>query len=70
MKQNLQKPSLDDRFPKDSAMLLSFINMKLRDDYPRGLEQLADDMDINPDTIISILAEAGFEYNPEANKFW
>ncbi len=55
--------------PNDPFMLMSFINMKLRDLYP-SLDDLCSDMDVNKDYIIKKLGEAGFEYNPEANKFW
>lgn len=61
---------LDDRFPKDPAILLSFINTKLRDQYDGDLDQLCEDMDIGRADLIDELAKAGFEYSPEANKFW
>ncbi|MDE6397050.1 MAG: DUF4250 domain-containing protein [Muribaculaceae bacterium] len=62
--------TLDDRFPKDPAMLLSFINMKLRDDYPDGLASLCEDMGVSQEAITSVLASAGFEYSRENNRFW
>ena len=62
--------TLDDRFPKDPVMLMSFLNMKLRDEYPGGLDELCDDMDVSRETLISVLASAGFEYSPENNRFW
>lgn len=49
-------------------MLLSFINMKLRDDYG-SLETLCDDLDIDADNLIACLEEAGFSYNPDTNRF-
>lgn len=55
--------------PQDPAMLLSFVNMKLRD-YYQSLEQLCDDMDINQEELTAKLREAGFEYSEELNKFW
>ena len=55
--------------PKDPMMLMSFINMKLRDFYP-SLDALCEDMDIDRHDIESRLAAAGFEYNREQNKFW
>ncbi len=61
---------LDDRFPKDPAMLMSFVNMKLRDEYPAGLESMCEDMDVSPEAIKSVLASAGFEYSSENNRFW
>jgi hypothetical protein len=35
-----------ENIPKDPVMLMSFLNMKLRDHYS-SLEAFADDMDIN-----------------------
>ena len=55
--------------PQDPIMLLSFINMKLRDYYPT-LDALCDDLDIDRSELEQKLNTAGFEYNPEANKFW
>lgn len=58
-----------DTLPKDPAMLMSLINMKLRDDY-RSLDQLCDDMHIDRDELCRRLAAAGFEYSAEHNRFW
>lgn len=54
--------------PKDPIMLLSVINMKLRDFYPT-LEALCDDMDINQEELTEILKAIGAEYMPETNQF-
>lgn len=50
-------------------MLLSFLNMKLRDEYD-SLDSLCDDMGIDKDAIVEKLRDAGFEYSVEQNKFW
>lgn len=55
--------------PQDPIMLLSFVNMKLRDFY-NNIDALCDDMEISKEELISKLATAGFEYNSEQNKFW
>lgn len=55
--------------PDDPMMLFSFINTKLRDHYA-SLDELCRDMDIKKDLLIRKLQTAGFEYNPEYNKFW
>lgn len=57
------------QLPNDPFMLLSFINMKLRDCY-NSLDELCEDMNINRDELVNKLQSAGFEYNPEQNKFW
>ena len=55
--------------PNDPMMLLSFINMKLRDFYPT-LDSLCEDMNIDRAKLEKRLNDAGFEYNEELNKFW
>ena len=55
--------------PNDPMMLLSAVNMKLRDEYA-SLDELCDDLDINKDELIKRLSAAGFEYSESANKFW
>lgn len=56
--------------PKDPAMLVSYINMKLRDDFAGGLDSLCAALDIDRAELEKRLAEAGFEYNPAQNRFW
>lgn len=68
---NLQADKTDNMqdLPKDPMMLMSVINMKLRDFYP-SLDALCDDMDIDRSELESKLAGAGFEYNAAQNRFW
>lgn len=54
--------------PKDPIMLLSVVNMKLRDFYS-SLEEMCEDMDIRLDEIVNILGSVGFEYDREQNRF-
>lgn len=54
--------------PNDPMMLLSFVNMKLRDFYP-SLDELCKDLDIDSEIINSKLASIGYEYSSELNKF-
>ena len=56
-------------YPKDPIMLMSWVNMKLRDFYP-SLESLCEDLEIDQKEILSALESAGFEYNADLNKFW
>ena len=58
-----------DNLPKDPMMLMSLINMKLRDFYP-SLDALCEDMDIDKGQLLEKLASIDFEYNPDQNKFW
>ena len=54
--------------PNDPNMLLSYINMKLRDQYD-SLESLCDGLDEDKEEIVSKLASAGYTYNETANQF-
>ncbi len=58
-----------EHLPQDPMILFSYINTKLRDDYA-SLDLLCEDMDINKEELQSKLAESGFEYTPDHNKFW
>lgn len=55
--------------PQDVMMLFSVVNMKLRDQY-QSLEELCEDMNVDKKELIDRLAEAGFEYSEDHNKFW
>lgn len=54
--------------PKDPFMLLSAINMKLRDSGD-SLEEICSSEGVEKDVIIKKLSDAGFEYMPEINQF-
>lgn len=54
--------------PKDPNMLLSILNMKLRD-YYRNLDALCDDMDEDRQKLIDVMAKAGYRYDEARNAF-
>ena len=54
--------------PKDPVMLLSFINLKLRDFYD-DLDALCDDLDIDRQEIENKLAVIDYRYDSEINQF-
>lgn len=56
--------------PKDPYMMMSTINMWLRDGRYDTLEDLCADCGMTRENIESLLADAGFEYNDELKKFW
>lgn len=58
-----------DNLPQDPFILLSFVNTKLRDDYP-SLDKMCEDLDIDRSELENKLREAGFEYSSENNKFF
>lgn len=54
--------------PKDPNMLLSFINMKLRDFYA-SLDVLCEELDEDRQEITDRLGAAGYHYDEERNQF-
>ena len=54
--------------PKDSFLLLSYINTQLRDNYPT-LGELCAAMGEDKEYIVKKLAEIGYVYNEELNAF-
>ena len=54
--------------PSDPVMLLSFINLKLRD-YYKNLDDLCDGEDIEKQTVLDKLSGIGYVYNVETNQF-
>ena len=54
--------------PQDPVMLMSWVNTKLRDEYP-NFEALCDDLQLDRRTIEEKLSAAGFEYMPVVNQF-
>lgn len=53
---------------KEPNVLLSFINMKLRDFYP-SIDDLCEDLDYSKDEIDAILNSNGFFYNAIINQY-
>ena len=54
--------------PKDPMMLLSYVNTKLRDDYPT-LDALCEELDLDRAELEATLAAVGFSYVEEQNRF-
>ena len=54
--------------PEDPFILLSFINMKLRDEFD-SLDALADGLDVDVNDIKSRLESVGFKYDASQNQF-
>ena len=55
--------------PQDPVMLMSMVNMKLRDEYS-SLEDLCASLNIDRQWLCKTLAEAGFEYDEPNRRFW
>ena len=54
--------------PSDPIMLLSVVNMKLRDRYA-SLDALCDDLDVSRAELEDRLAGIGYAYSEERNQF-
>lgn len=57
-----------EQLPKDSMLLLSVVNTKLRD-YYGSLDVLCQDMNVDKDMLISQLSSIGYEYDIVLNQF-
>lgn len=54
--------------PTDPAILLSYINTQLRDNYP-SLDELSKSLSVDEKEIKSKLSSIGYEYNADLNRF-
>lgn len=54
--------------PKDPVMLLSFVNLKLRD-YYSSLDDMCDGLYVSKQEITEKLAQIDYHYDAEKNQF-
>ena len=54
--------------PKDSVILLGFLNLKLRDEYS-SLRALCEDLDADREGIEAQMRAFGYVYSEQANAF-
>ena len=54
--------------PKDPAILLSYVNTKLRDEFP-SLAELCAALDVDQAALESALEWLDYRYSPERNQF-
>lgn len=54
--------------PKDPVILLSYVNTKLRDEYP-SLAALCAALDADREALEAALAGLDYHYSPERNQF-
>jgi len=54
--------------PSDPIMLLSVVNLKLRDFYP-SLDALCEALDEDKAALCASLASAGYKYDAQQNRF-
>ena len=65
---NMGRKGERNMLPKDPMMLLSYVNTKLRDDYP-SLDALCEELDLDRASLEATLAAVGFSYVEEQNRF-
>ncbi|MFB9135013.1 DUF4250 domain-containing protein [Vibrio sp. AK197] len=53
----------------DPNMLMSIVNMKLRDNFSGDLDKLVNYFDIDKETLETKLNKAGYDFLPEAGQF-
>ncbi len=54
--------------PKEPVMLLSFVNLKLRDCYG-SLQELCDELDLDREELVAKLERIDYRYDAEQNQF-
>lgn len=54
--------------PQDPIILLSFLNLKLRD-YGKNLEEICDDLELSVSEVTEKLAALDYHYDEEKNQF-
>ena len=54
--------------PKDPVILLSFVNTKLRDEFP-SLRELCASLDADEAELLRTLAALNYEYDENRNQF-
>lgn len=54
--------------PNDPVMLLSYVNLKLRDFY-KSLDDLCENEDVEKQTLLDKLSGIGYVYHEETNQF-
>ena len=55
--------------PEDPYMLLSYVNMKLRDGDYESLKDMCESLGCDEEVVVSKLKSAGFEYVDSINQF-
>lgn len=59
---------MNDNLPNDPILLLSVVNMKLRDFY-KDLDMLCQEMSVDKSKLIDKLADIDYEYDAKTNQF-
>ena len=54
--------------PTDPVMLLSYVNLKLRD-YYSSLDAMCEDLDVDKEELVSKLMSINYKYSKERNQY-
>jgi hypothetical protein len=65
----MERSDIMDYLPKEPAILVSSINMLLRDEEFDSLESLCCNFDREPEELKAYLADAGYVYSEEQKQF-
>lgn len=67
-KEKEKEKQMEINLPEDPIILLSFINLKLRD-YYSSFDALCDDLNLDKELIQKKLSTVGYEYDSSLNRF-
>jgi len=59
---------MNTQIPNDPMMLLSFVNLKLRDFYP-NLSDMCEQLEIDEQELVAKLGSIDYEYDCNLNRF-
>lgn len=59
---------MNETIPKDPYLLLSYVNLKLRD-YYTSLEDMCKTLDIDQTALVTKMAGIDYEYSADQNQF-
>lgn len=59
---------MNENIPKDPMILLSYVNLKLRDFYP-SLDEMCKALNIDQNALVQTLASIDYAYDPDSNRF-
>lgn len=58
------------QLPSDPAMLLSVVNMHLRDSFNGSIDDMCSQWGIKVESLLELMQKSGWEYNPRGKRFW
>ena len=59
---------MNENIPQDPFLLLSYVNLKLRDYYP-SLDEMCASLDLDKTAVTKKLSGIDYTYDPDSNQF-